>query len=268
MERLFDFSALDWITEVTDPAIPGAPPTVSRLIPQIFPAYAKVFHPIYEDPKIEDKQLTWHGEAKLSGLSNDQQSLDPLFETTLGASTLVYGGVTPGSRLLPVRWEELCLKLDIPYASTLSSFSFTRNFEGGSWPRYLVGPDEGSLAPLERDALISVLSRHTQVDRCFFHLWLLATIDIQEDLLFAGSLQEAGLFPDEASGARLTPTHWFPEDHSWLVCSDYDLTFTLVGGSELLIEDLLTNRSLECIRVYPETRVDAKADTRMAPLHS
>jgi len=215
---------------------------------------------MYQDLAIEDKQLTWHGAEKLSRLSNDEQSPDPLFETILGASTLVYGGVTPGSRLAPVRWRELCLKLDIPYASTLSSFSFTRRFESGSWPRYLIGPEEGSLAPRERDALISVLSRHTHVSRCIFHVWLLATTDIQEDLLFSGSLQEAAQFPDEVSGVRLTPTHWFPEDCSWLVCSDYDLAFTLVGGSEPLIQDLLRNRSLECIRVYPETRVDVKAD--------
>ena len=62
---------------------------------------------MYQDLAIEDKQLTWHGAENLSRLSNDEQSPDPLFETILGASTLVYGGVTPGSRLAPVRWREL-----------------------------------------------------------------------------------------------------------------------------------------------------------------
>jgi len=68
------------------------------------------------------------------------------------------------------------------------------------------------------------------------------------------------LFPDEALGVRCTPTHWFPEDRSWLVCSDYDLTFTLVGGSARLAQELLDHPVLECVSVQPETRVDWQVD--------
>ena len=78
--------------------------------------------------------------------------------------------------------------------------------------------------------------------------------------MIEGNLDEVERFPNYGLGVRCTPTHWFPEDLSWLVCSDYDLTFSLVGGSEHLVQQLLDHPTLECVRVAPNTRVDWKAD--------
>ena len=140
----------------------------------------------------------------------------------------------------------------------LSSASFTRQFPGGSWPKYLIGPQEGTLASVERDALMSVLHRHTGIDRCLFHCWWLATSEWKDDLLFEGVLDDARRFPDDVQDVHYTPTYWFPENRSWLVCTDYDLTFTLVGGPELLVHELLDHHTLECVSVQPETRVDLR----------
>ena len=149
----------------------------------------------------------------------------------------------------------------MPFVPTLSAASFTRQFPGGSWPRHLVGPDEGNLVGSERDALVSVLRGHTNTDRIFFRFSFLATTDWRgDDKVFEGTLDEVELFPDDGLGVRCMPTHWFPEDLSWLVCSDYDLTFSLVGGSEHLVQQLLDHPTLECVRVAPNTRVDWKAD--------
>jgi hypothetical protein len=96
-------------------------------------------------------------------------------------------------------------------------------------------------------------------------VWLLATLAWTEDLLFEGILGDASLFPDDVEDVRLTPTHWFPEDRSWLVCTDYDLTFTLIGGPEGLVRDLLESSEVECLPVNPETRVDRDADLLGVP---
>ncbi|OWV74325.1 hypothetical protein ATY77_31570 [Rhizobium sp. R634] len=258
MQRFTDLSEIEWIKNGIAKATPETLGTVSRLIPPIFPAYVKVFHPIYEDLTVEDAQLSWQDHAKLADEFASAKPGDTL-ATILNNCTMVYGGPGPDAQLVPLRWRALCDALGMPYAPTLSVWSFTRRFAGGSWPKRLIGPDEGNLAPLERDALISILRRHTPPAHCFFHLWLLAT-EIMEDLVFRATLAEAAAFPDEVPDARLTPTHWFPEDRSWLVCSDYDLTFTLVGGSELLAQDLLDSQALECVRVYPNTRIDSRAD--------
>ena len=214
-----------------------------------------------EDLSVQDDQLTWQEEDKARAPGPEPETeIGRILAEALRASTLVYGGVRPDARLLRVRWAELARRLGIPFVPTLSADSFTRQFPGGSWPRHLIGPDGGNLVGAERDALVSVLRGHTDTDRILFRFWYLATVDWTGDKVFEGMLDEAELFPDEGLGVRCTPTHWFPEDRSWLVCSDYDLTFSLVGGSEHMVQQLLDHPILECVRVTPNTRVDAKAD--------
>lgn len=78
--------------------------------------------------------------------------------------------------------------------------------------------------------------------------------------MFEATLADAAAFPNKQANVRYTPTHWFPADRSWLVCTDYDLTFTIVAGSKRLAHDLIQNPSLECLPVTPSTRVNDKAD--------
>lgn len=259
MKLLTTPSECDWIAEGVAEMTNG---TVAHCLPSIYPAYAKIFHPIYEDFSVQDDQLTWQEEdkAKDSGPEPKTETERALAEALRG-STLVYGGARPDARLVQVRWAELTRRLGMQFVPTLSAASFTRQFPGGSWPRHLIGPDEGKLVGSERDALVSVLRSHTDTDRILFRFWFLATTDWRgSDKVFEGTLDEADLFPDEGLGVRCTPTHWFPEDRSWLVCSDYDLTFSLVGGSEHMVQQLLDHPALECVRVTSDTRVDWKAD--------
>ncbi len=240
---------------------PATNSTVAGCIPPIFPSYTKVLHPINEDLSVEDKELTWQEKDEaMDPTPAPKTGIERTLADALSQSTLVYGGSHPGSRPVRIRWSKLAGRLGLSFVPTISAQSFTRQFPGGSWPRRLLGPQEGCIDGPERDALASVLCRHTDTDRTFFHFWLLATTDWQADKLFEGLLDEVSLFPNEALGARLTPTHWFPEDRSWLVCSDYDLTFTLVGGSLSLARELLDHPLLECVPVLPETRVDWQAD--------
>ena len=259
MKLLTSLSECNWIGEGMVQAPPDMPSTVAHCIPPIFPCYAKVFHPIYEDLSVENEELTWQDLEKAEP-ATPQTEIGQSIQDALMGATLVYGAAGPGSRPVRIRWAELARRFGLPFVPTLSSWSFTRQFPSGSWPRHLIGPEEGTLASLERDALASILRRNTSVYRCLFHFWSLATSDWKEDLLFEATLDDASRFPDEVPSVRCTPTHWFPEDRSWLVCTDYDLTFTLVGGPEALIRDLLDHHVLECVSVQPGTRVDSKAD--------
>ena len=241
------------------PMAPDTKCTVAHCVPPIFPSYVKIFHPIYEDLSVQNEELTWQDDATANPAVVDPHNERDI-QDILSGSTVVYGAIEPGSRPVPIRWSQLARRLGIPFVPILSSWSFTRRFPGKSWPKHLIGPEEGNLASVERDMLISVLRGHAGTDRCLFHFWMLATSNWKEDLLFEGVLDDAYRFPDELHGVRCTPTHWFPEDRSWLVCTDYDLTFTLVGGPERLVCDLLDHHALECVSVQPGTRVDSKAD--------
>lgn len=258
MKLLTTLSECDWITEGIAEMTNG---TVAHCLPPVFPSYVKILHSIYEDLSVQNDQLTWQEEDKARALGPEPKTeTERILAEAFSRSTLVYGGAGPGSRLTRIRWAELARRLGVPFVPTLSAASFTRQFPGGSWPRHLIGPNEGNLVGSERDALVSVLRSHTDTGRILFHFWLLATTEWESDKVFEGSLDEADLFPDKRLGVRCTPTHWFPEDRSWLVCSDYDLTFSLVGGSEVLIQQLLNHPVLECVPVSPETRVDRNAD--------
>ena len=259
MKLLTTVSEYDWITHGV---VETKPSTVANCLPSIYPAYAKIFHPMYEDLSVRDDELTWQEEDKAKAPGPEPKTeTERVLAEVLSQSTLVYGGPRADARLVRIRWAELARRFRIPFVETLSADSFTRQFPGRSWPRHLIGPDEGNLVGTERDTLVSVLRGYTKTDRIFFCFWFLATTDWGgDDKVFEGALGEADLFPDKRLGIRCTPTHWFPEDRSWLVCSDYDLTFSLVGGSEHMIQQLLDHPALECVRVAPNTRVDWEAD--------
>lgn len=78
---------------------------------------------------------------------------------------------------------------------------------------------------------------------------------MKKPLLFHGGLDE--LEDVMKSGPyQFSPEYWWPPNHSWCVCSDYDLMFTVIGGSKELISNLLDNDALECIAVGADTRID------------
>lgn len=259
MERLASIAEAEWIARATVP-LPlkaGTGVTVASCIPAQFEAYVKIFHPIFEDLSVEDRQQTWDQEEKRL-LSAPVSAMDA--ECVVRRSILVYSGAEPGSPLRRISWKELAKRYDVEYTPLLNASAFSRRFPGGSWPRYLIGPAEGSLDARTRDELANILDRVFPGTECYFHFWFLAASRWPDDLLYRGAIKEVAAFPEEVEEVRLTPTHWFPQDHRWLVCTDYDLTFTLIGGPESLISSVMRSEILECVRVHPDTRVDNRSD--------
>ncbi len=234
--------------------------TVSSCIPPLFAAYAKILHPMYEDPAITDRKLTWDEEEKRHLLRPETD-----LQAILQRATLAYGAPDPDADPQPVSWALLAKRYGLQYTPTIDVSSFTRCFTGDSWPRYLSGPAEGYLPDAERDALAAILDQELKGADCYFHFWLMATTAIESDLLYRGPLREVALFPDGIEAVRLTPTHWFPPDRSWLVYSDYDATYTLVGGPVRLIELLLQDNRLEALQVSADTPIGYRADAANLP---
>ena len=94
---------------------------------------------------------------------------------------------------------------------------------------------------------------------CYFHYDLIATLGYESDLLFEGKLIDV-FATYNLESVHGSPTQWWPEDRGWFVCSDWDLTFTLVGGSEEIIDELISNLDLEAVRVEPTFRIDNQSD--------
>lgn len=262
MRQLVSLAEIDWIDTALRPRTLDAGVSVAECVPPIYPAYAKLFHPIYEDLTFQGDNLTWHEVEQFTAKvpADPKIPVERVMQDVMRRSTVVYGKAKANSRLVRIPWKDLAERCGLPFMPTLSSWSFTRVFPGGSWPRRLIGPEEGSIAADDLHRLTSLLRRHSPTVRCFFHVAMLGTTEWKGDLLFEGMLDDALLFPDTVKGVRLTPTHWFPSDRAWFVCTDYDLTFTLVGGSQGLVDDLLNSADLECVPVTPDTRIDVYAD--------
>ncbi|MBX7223854.1 MAG: hypothetical protein K1Y36_28320 [Blastocatellia bacterium] len=248
LERIQTNDLAEWISDGTDCLLTLDDPNwrgnfVSHCIPPIFQAYCKLFHPIYTDDSVPADSGSW-------AAADDEPEMP---------GRLVSVSTDSGPHGRRVRWQELADKFGLRFHSEFNDTSLQWVFPDNSWPRSLLGPDEGSLDAPTCRRLIEVLKPFTGDATCFFHYDLIATRGCEAEVGFRGKLEDATLCCDnDVYGS--SPTHWWPDNREWLVCTDWDLKFTLVGGSSELIARLLADDELECIAVTSQTRIDFRSD--------
>ena len=190
-----------------------------------------------EDPSITDHSLTW------DDCKNDLNAED--FPKDL----------------IDVRWRDLAEQFGLVFHPEINEESFSRYFKRtiGGWPRYLFGPDEVVIEEADCRPLVETLAPFTGSQTCYFRFDLIVTDDYESDLVFDGTLED--IFEvQKIEAVHGSPTNWWPEDRSWFVHTDYDLTFTLVGGTREIVDSLLSNPELESIEVKLSHRIDHYAD--------
>jgi len=249
LDQLKDHSAFDWIAQSRDRN--GF--AVSSLVPPLFSPYQKILHPILRDLSIGDRLLSWDqavGATGWAGRTSAPDATKEIVRDLVAGGTLVRGapdGPFPSARLL---WRELAAQYAVEFTSQITDDSFTRVFPGRSWPRYLVGPLEGTLDEESCRRLIDILNSHAGTQRCFFYYDLIATRSL-EALLYVGRLDEV-LSTFQIEHAHGTPSYWWPEDRTWCVCTDWDLTYTIVGGSSDLALAVDNDAVLESVPLSRE----------------
>jgi hypothetical protein len=216
---------------------------VSNLIPLQFEAYAKILHRIdarYEniDHPLTDREISI---LKIPPCTKLRSFVERLRKEDRGPR---------------IRWRDLAQLIGVPFDAGICHEWFRARMEDpGCWPRFLFGPDDGTLNAEELSALLSVLQPHSGNCEIFFRLSKIAFIATDRPIQFCGTMDDLSAFMASRK-PQLTPEYWWPADHSWCVCSDYDLTFTIVAGSKELISGVLDNAILEALRVTPQTRID------------
>ena len=233
------------------------PVRVSNCLPTGFPTYSKLFHPIYIDPTISDPSVSWH------------QAADPdqMFVGIRAGGTLVREsshGRTKGER---IRWQQLSKKCGVAFHPETSDRTFAKAFPDGSWPRSLLGPDEGTLDQETCNALIAIMLQRVGNMPCFFYYSGLSVAfgpDGYLPHLYVGTLPDVLAFFD-SDDVNASPEFWWPENREWCVCTDWDLSFTLIGGSRDLAAALSDDPFLEILPVSTETRVDCRSDEPSVP---
>lgn len=256
--------SFSWIQNAVLPHSPSYDPeigvTVGHCLRNSYPAYLKIFHPIYADSRVQDKTMTWD-EWEKAGLgkaaSGYREATTDM--TTMDQAILVsspYLGDRDG--LSRVSWRELAERYGLFFQRDFNGESFRAVFTR-SWPRYLSGPAEGFLDLSQYSVLVSILASVTPPQFIYLKLPDMWQAGDAVERLFRGSIEEIAEFLRERSPVQ-SPEYLWPEDRSWCVNSEDDLSFTLVGGSSRVINEIAQNKELETLAVDPGTRVDYKAD--------
>jgi hypothetical protein len=244
-----DESPFDWIrlgrNEMALKDVRWVGTFVSNIIPPAFDSYAKVLHRIDAHYKNIDEPLTQSEIAILK--------IPPCEE--LKAFVEDRRTNAQGSR---VRWRDVADVAGVPFAPEINHAWYRKRLAEGCWPRFLRGPDEGLLDAEECAEVASVLRPFTGIGECFFRFAEIPLLGTDRPLLFSGALDHLGELI-ESGAYQFSPEYWWPGSRKWCVCSDYDLEFTVVGGSRELTSALLASDVLECLEVTPLTRVDSFA---------
>lgn len=242
--------AFEWIRTGREEILPRDGPDwkscVSNLIPGQFEAHAKILHQIDANYKNIDNPLT---ERENSILKIPSCTKLRSFVERLGKE----------SRGPRIRWRDLAELFGVPFGAEICHEWFRASMEEPEcWPRFLRGPDDAGLNGEELSALLSVLQPVAGSQDCFFRFSEISFIGTDKPIQFCGTLDELSTFLTTGN-YQFTPEYWWPADHSWCVCSDYDLTFTIVAGSTALVSAVLNDATLEALQVTPQTRIDSYA---------
>jgi len=254
-----------WFKAATEKA-DDEPYRVGHVVPVRYEAYAKILHPLYELPDVEDRELTWDEWERARWEEEERRgaSIESGFTRLVREKTTSWMG-TPDDHehTRQVSWRTLTERYGMAYVPELSHWSFTVAFET-SWPRYLTGAQEGDLDPREASALLECLRPHAE-ERCRF--WFCWADEWTHGGEQADGIAEGDLFDlmrTMVDGEASWPTAIWPLDESWFVGSDPDLGFTLVGGSHTLIDAVLADERLETFEVSPSMGISRYADTANA----
>lgn len=243
-----DQLAFEWIRDgrlpldpqgASNPAWAGN--TVRHLMPDIFESYVKILHRLEANYENIDNPL-----------SPQELSILQIPKCTKLRSFVERAKARPGNSR--VRWKEVAEVLDVPFAAGISDEWFRKHLESGCWPRFMFGPDQGFLEKEDHIELARIISEKEIPQICFFRLPEIPFVANDLPLLYEGRVDEADDIPVE-SGWK-APEYWWPINRQWCVCSDYDLSFTIVGGPRDLISRILDSATLEAIEVSSETRID------------
>lgn len=217
---------------------------IRHLLPEKFEAYVKILHGLAGRYDSIDAPLSQQELTVLNIPACDQ--LRELVEGTQAKD---------GSTRL--KWRDVADRLALPFSSEITDDWFRARLEPGCWPRYIYGPDNGYLEHEDYSALLELLTDRTPSERCFFRLAEVPFVLTEQPLLYEGTMGEVTSIPTTSSWNF--PEYWWPFSRKWCLCSDYDLPFTVIGGTRELIHEILESDMLETIEVFPDTRIDCYA---------
>lgn len=160
-----------------------------------------------------------------------------------------------GERLL---WRDLAKIRGLRFHAEMNPELLFIPMPGSEFVDDLIGLAEGDLDDLTCRELVDALTPLTGPQTCSFEFGVLQNLN--DPIFYKGRLADVTSCKRDL-GTHCYPERWWPQDGSWCLFTDHDLSYTLVGGSAEVVNALSARNSLECVEVSAETRTRYAVDT-------
>lgn len=238
-----------------EPGFDGWGGKVKQQIPQIYSAYARIFHPACDEAgnpvswgevaatlgTTAHREMQWHALVGARDYWNSNGSRWP-------------GGNPNISELEEAPLAALCEILAQHTTTPRECFFGISTIHGGVEESF---PDEPLLRHPHRDfaVLVGPLSAAGKIE-----IESTAATSIGFAVLVATDDEPPPDLEPEPGGWGQAPNLIWPQDRTWFVATEYDFDSTLVGGSSQLIAAILASPELEAWEVDPDVSLQADAD--------
>lgn len=228
-----------WITLDTAAATIG---TIGKIVPGGFRRYVRILHPMWLAPDVPNLQAVVFPGSSFFGVPGDWK-----IRTMPNSDGAVPEGATKTT------WSEFAELMGVELESTTTFDQLTDAFEG-NWPDGILGPAEGLLDEPTLRSLVDVLLRNTSRQPAhFWYPW--ANTKDYTGRFEVGEVQDVLTFLEMWPEVWATPEYWWPEDRSWLVCSDIDSYESVVACDDLIAAELLAHSDLETLETTLANRL-------------
>ncbi|MBG0832594.1 hypothetical protein HS041_33395 [Planomonospora sp. ID67723] len=208
---------------------------VGCLVPPVFAAYARVFHPAYRGEGENPREVPW---AEVAGANGRLAHPAMQWPAITGSWRFVYDDDQPGlwdhppvEGSLPVRQAAQLAELLAAHTATPERcwFAVWDGFGNLNLP-----VEDGKIPRVEMPA--------------------------RPMLLLSGPLSAAATSLDATSWCDQRASLWWPEDRAWCVATDVDLMTTYVGGTEECVTALTADGGLEAMEIGVDQRLGWDGD--------
>ena len=213
-----------------------------------------VLHAMYENVSLPAGVT--HNDEHQAGLASGLIQPTIINGTNLDDVTTVTGAslgyrARPDASCRRTRWSDYAARRGSALiAADQSVPPCYRWFPVGSWPVSIDPPPVGSLDEESLTALLDVVaeqSDHGHDTQCFAFYGSLPSGDFDHPTLLTGPLIEVTRLVVGEDAHQSTPSNIWPDDRSWFVWTDWDLSGTKVSGSKALIDAIRHRSELETI---------------------
>lgn len=238
-----------------EPTLEGFGGKVKNQIPRIYEAYARIFHPAYDEA---GNWVTWEEVAAALGTTAHREmqwhAIVGSYDSSNFEGSRWPGGEPSISELEAASLTALCEILARHTTTRQECFFGISTIHGGVEESF---PDAPLLRHPYRDyaVLSGPLSAVDQIEIENANRISIRFVAFDAD----GHEPPPDLEPDP-SGWRQAPNLIWPRDRAWFVATEYDFDSTLVGGSRDLIEAILSSSELEAWEVDPDVSLQEDAD--------